>query len=113
LLLKGVISYLPTRYPSQKEVDNCRWLIVTSDAEWEPYDKSFEEKEDSLTPHPQERVVYELKTENLSDIYDIQDLIYQGCTTIASVSITVRDLTITDKMIALSFHCSPMIATKT
>jgi hypothetical protein len=33
LCLRGVISYLPTRYPSYGEINNCRWLVVTGDDE--------------------------------------------------------------------------------
>jgi len=40
-----VISYLPTWYPSYAEINNCRWLVVTGDVEWEPYDDSFDENE--------------------------------------------------------------------
>jgi hypothetical protein len=43
LKLRGVISYLPTCYPSNHELDNCHWLCVTGEDEWQPYDEKFEE----------------------------------------------------------------------
>ena len=41
LQLRGVISYIETHMPSQFEIDNCKWLVITGDEEWNPYDDSF------------------------------------------------------------------------
>jgi hypothetical protein len=45
LRLKGVISYLETRLPTQDEINNCRWLTATNDTVWDPYSDSFAEQE--------------------------------------------------------------------
>jgi hypothetical protein len=37
LVLVGVISVLPTRTPTQAELDTCRWVNLTSDAYWNPH----------------------------------------------------------------------------
>jgi hypothetical protein len=112
LSLKGVISYIPTCYPSQHEVNDCQWLIVTSDNDWEPYDESFQEKEDQLTPSVHLRVSNVCTISTLKN-NDLPTDIYQGCSIISAVSSSVRHLTVTDKMIASTFYCSPNIATKT
>jgi hypothetical protein len=36
LQLKGVISYFPSRYPSEKEIETCQWIALTSSQQWDP-----------------------------------------------------------------------------
>lgn len=36
--LHGCISYVPTRLPTDKELEECPEIVLTSDAEWRPYD---------------------------------------------------------------------------
>ena len=48
LLLHGCISYLPTRYPTDYELENCKWLILSSDAIWDPYSDDFAYEEDKF-----------------------------------------------------------------
>jgi hypothetical protein len=53
LLLHRCISYLPTRYPTDYELEHCKWLILSSDAIWDPYSDDFgyeEEKFERLSP---------------------------------------------------------------
>jgi hypothetical protein len=46
LLLKGVVSYLPVRTPTQEEIDSCTTLVATAEnIEWEPYSEEFEANE--------------------------------------------------------------------
>jgi hypothetical protein len=45
LSLNGCISYLPTRIPTEYEIDEGTWLNQTSDEIWEPYSKLFKEQE--------------------------------------------------------------------
>ena len=33
LQLKGVISYFPSRYPTDKEIESCQWVELTSSQE--------------------------------------------------------------------------------
>jgi hypothetical protein len=54
LSMEGVISYLPTRKPTQEEMtefralDSTSWIELTSDVAWEPYSDSFRTLEEQL-----------------------------------------------------------------
>ena len=41
----GCISYLPTRLPTNKELESCRYVDMTCENEWMPYSESFQEYE--------------------------------------------------------------------
>jgi len=109
--LKGVISYLDTRLPSFNEVNNCRWLIVTGDEDWDLYNDSFAENEDftadetvpnsEMTRHGRE--ICSTFTEET----DIASKLYRSCSSISTVG---RRLNATDKDIANIFGCSPSAA---
>jgi hypothetical protein len=45
LRLRGVISLFDTHKPTEEELANCRYIHMTSDQPWDPYDPSFEEQE--------------------------------------------------------------------
>jgi hypothetical protein len=45
LKLHGVISHLVTYLPTEEQLEKCRWIVMTSDAEWDPYAKSFTDNE--------------------------------------------------------------------
>ena len=49
LTLRGVISYLSTRYPTEEEQRNCRRTTLTSDVEWDPYCDSYSAAETRCT----------------------------------------------------------------
>jgi hypothetical protein len=106
---------LPTRYPSQYKIDNCRWLIVTNDTEWEPYDETFNEKEETMTDYDEykTRSIMAASSNSTATETDISLNEYHGCAAIAAISSTERHLTATDKMIATALNCSPVIASKT
>ena len=47
LKLEGCISYLDIQYPTNDELENCQWLQLTSEREWDPYSSNmrlYEEK---------------------------------------------------------------------
>jgi hypothetical protein len=48
LELQGIISKLTIRTPTTDEVENCRWLILTNEAEWDHNDPLFMEKEHAI-----------------------------------------------------------------
>ena len=48
LLLHGCILYLPTRYPTDYELENCKWLILSSETLWDPYSDDFAYEEDKF-----------------------------------------------------------------
>ena len=45
--LHGCISYFNTRLPTKKEKQECRWVVMTSEAEWDPYSDKFQKDEDA------------------------------------------------------------------
>ena len=45
LSLRGIISYLPTSYPTDQQLNTCRQITLTSSSEWDPYSTDFEEQE--------------------------------------------------------------------
>jgi len=45
LELHGIISYLSIHKPTQLDIKKCQWLELTSNEDWDPYAKSFEENE--------------------------------------------------------------------
>jgi hypothetical protein len=113
LKLCGVISYLDTRYPTQAEVDNCRWLILTNDNDWEPYDDSFPKQETiacnqlDLERPQEDRNILSMNTSPFDDHYSN---IYRAC---HSISTAQRKLNISDETIAKTFLCSPKDASRT
>jgi hypothetical protein len=110
LSLRGVISFLPTRYPTNNEINNCRWLIVTGDDDWEPYNETFEEREKMADHEPVhlQRYVYQVHSSHAH--MDLPSHIFHQCSAIAS---TGRKLITTDESITEIFQCGPKIASKT
>eukprot|EP00590_Aulacoseira_subarctica_P006586 CAMPEP_0172433836 /NCGR_PEP_ID=MMETSP1064-20121228/69845_1 /TAXON_ID=202472 /ORGANISM="Aulacoseira subarctica , Strain CCAP 1002/5" /LENGTH=270 /DNA_ID=CAMNT_0013181965 /DNA_START=226 /DNA_END=1035 /DNA_ORIENTATION=+ len=45
LQLHGCISYFPTRLPTPQELQDCRYVELTSEKEWSPYSDRFTEQE--------------------------------------------------------------------
>ena len=48
LALHGCISYLPTRLPTEYELNNCQRIYLTSEKEWVPYSDEFEKQKQRL-----------------------------------------------------------------
>jgi len=55
LRLNGIIQYINTHNPTDKELATCRWIVVTSDQSWDPYSKIFEENEEAAHAFDQHR----------------------------------------------------------
>lgn len=47
LKLQGVISKVEVRLPTIQEIETCKWIILTSDAGWEPNSPEFMEAEEA------------------------------------------------------------------
>ncbi len=92
LQLKGVISYFNTRYPSQQEVDNCRWLVVTNDANWDPYDDSFAEQEQLVNEHEQTSHLPMSYDHHLYSLSPPKKLIWQPLSTVRVVPLQPQPL---------------------
>ena len=46
LSLKGIISFLPTSYPTDEQLESCSYITLTSAVPWDPYSTAFETEED-------------------------------------------------------------------
>jgi len=107
LSLRGIISYLPTRYPTNDEIDKCKWLIVTNDAPWNPYDDVFAEQESShfnFHSFPVHRNVDE------REIMTFHSELFRN---VCSISTSSPRLNKSDQHIAKIFQCSPKTAART
>jgi hypothetical protein len=49
LMIKGVVSYFPSYYPTTHELDTCPHINLTSDAPWDPNSPAMANLEESLT----------------------------------------------------------------
>jgi hypothetical protein len=98
LCLNGVISCFLTCFPTDKEIQDCKWLIVTNDLPWEPSSDHFAEQEllyhDDAHPVTHDR-----------DVYSLSSIIHRNTES--------RKLSTPDSEIARTFNCSPAIAQKT
>jgi hypothetical protein len=103
LCLNGVISCFPTCFPTDKEIQDCKWLIVTNDLPWEPSSDHFAEQEllyhDDAHPVTHDR-----------DVYSLSSIIHRN---IGALNTESRKLSTPDSEIARTFNCSPAIAQKT
>jgi hypothetical protein len=45
LSLHGIVSYFPSRKPTQEDVESLEWITLTGTARWKPKSKEFAEKE--------------------------------------------------------------------
>jgi hypothetical protein len=103
LSLKGVISYIDTRTPSQEELDTCKWITLTNEHDWDPHSEFFQEQENNFDAlqdrhhRHNERQIYSVLSEynqsrlhetiykQLSDAYDDNSYItLQVATTMTS-----------------------------
>ncbi|MGH3053527.1 MAG: hypothetical protein ACRDL7_00940, partial [Gaiellaceae bacterium] len=48
LQLHGCISYIPIRTPTKDELEECHWIHLTSEAEWDPYSLDFARQEKNI-----------------------------------------------------------------
>jgi len=73
LCLNGCFSSIPTRTPSQHEIDTCKWLVLTSDSAWDLSVIPFADFEDAAKAfedqaRPRERTLLALRSDPLSSI---------------------------------------------
>ncbi len=66
LEMRGVVSLFYTRLPTPEEIESCRWLMFTSEAEWDPHSEDFMQNELAMTLRdpPINRVIYTANTCN-------------------------------------------------
>ncbi len=64
LALKGIISFIETHTPTQEELDTCKWVVLTSEASWDPHLTSFNENEYLAmnAPEPKDRALLHSKS---------------------------------------------------
>jgi hypothetical protein len=70
LQLNGCMSHFVTRLPTRQEMSSCQWLVLTSDAEWDPYSSKFNDDEnDALS-----RSVGRISTEKMMPSHESTEL---------------------------------------
>jgi hypothetical protein len=107
LCLRGIISYLPTRYPTNDEINKCKWLIVTKDTPWNPYNDSFTEQESSYLNF------HNFPIHRNIDEREIMTFHSELFCNVCSISTTPPQLNVSDQHIAKIFQCSPKTAAHT
>jgi hypothetical protein len=66
--VRGVTSYLPIRKPTIQEMESCRWVNLTAEAEWDPHSSDFEENEkrahenELIVPEATDRQIYAIQS---------------------------------------------------
>jgi hypothetical protein len=65
--LKGVISYFITRAPTPQEVETCKWIMLTSETDWDPHSDSFKINESNYDDD--ENIPDTIKDQTLLSIY--------------------------------------------
>jgi hypothetical protein len=84
LQLNGCMSHFVTRLPTKQEMNSCQWLVLTDDAEWDPYSSKFNENEnDALS-----RSVGKIRTERILSSYDSNEL--RSISSVISLKATVE-----------------------
>ncbi len=69
LVMKGIISCLPGRYPTVREIESCTWVEMTSDSDWDPNSMHFGEEErvaeerQRTLPEAPERLIYAIQSQ--------------------------------------------------
>ncbi|MGH3053996.1 MAG: hypothetical protein ACRDL7_03345, partial [Gaiellaceae bacterium] len=85
LQLYGCISYLPVCKPTAQEIENCHWIELTNDVDWNPYSPDFA---------IQERTVIEKSGDTIVTNYDRDVFVLNTCITssiLSSVSSSLND----------------------
>ena len=74
LQMNSVISYFPSRLPTEEELRTCDYVVATSDFPWDPYSESFETAEDAMnSSNPRE---VKAVTTHRDNMYDTTKLRY-------------------------------------
>jgi hypothetical protein len=65
--MRGVVSLFHTRRPTPEEIETCKWLMFTSEQEWDPHSEDFmcNELALSLTDMAQGRSICTVDTQSL------------------------------------------------
>jgi hypothetical protein len=110
LRLHGCLSYIPTRLPTAHEIENCPWVILTSDSEWDPYTSDFEEKEmlvlADLPPQEHERQIYAMSLDHCivpSALASVSNIVTHDMSYVSSV-LTEGDGTSTTRRFMITQH---------
>jgi hypothetical protein len=66
LEMRGVVSLFHTRHPTPEEIETCKWLMFTSEQEWDPHSEDFmcNELALSLTDMAQGRSICTIDTQS-------------------------------------------------
>ena len=112
LELKGVISGLSTRTPTEEEVVTCKWITLTDENIWDPHSDAFTYNENiavqqgDLPHHARNRIIHSCHTQralyhdelgNISRAFD--DACFKDIT-IASTNTTHRNHRVTPELLS-------------
>jgi hypothetical protein len=80
LELNGVISGFQSHYPAEEELENCLWIELTSDKEWDPHSREFSEREkdtehDAIIGIPPDRSICSIQSAH--EVLDTSQCLYQ------------------------------------
>lgn len=104
LQLNGVISCFPTRYPSDQELNDCKWLIMANYLPWEPSSPEFAAHEFLYEENAHHPPVSE------RDIFSLSIVLHRN---VSALNTNPRKLSLSDERIERIFPCSPSVAAKT
>ena len=78
LKLDGIFSYFPTRKLTDDEVEDCEYIetvaLCPEGPDWDPYDISFADREETMIDHRGDIVVREPKRRKLLDDRDVCEI---------------------------------------
>lgn len=107
--MRGVISLFNTRKPSTEEIEECRWLLITSEQDWDPLSEDFDLNERAVLTYPEtmsyDRTTFALTTDpfmpHLTDTCPmLDDMSLLSMSSIATTNTSARDLTMTKELLA-------------
>ncbi len=65
-----MVSALQVHFPSDQELDNCLWVELTSDKEWNPHSRDFTDRERSAEQNEVLVAMDDLQIGSLQTIHD-------------------------------------------
>jgi hypothetical protein len=122
LEMRGVISLFHTRAPSADEIENCKWLCITSEQDWDPHSEDFDLNERATTSHSvprsHDRTIFPLATDPFMSYLaefcpTLDDTNLLSMSSIATTNTTTRGFVTTKESLANLWGISLTTAAQT